>query len=78
MLVASLPRAQFIHSPNQSLNPLLQQLLLIPTPKIFSRCLRASSNSHVEFDFMLGGEYPGLYHGILDIKFKVPRMSPGY
>jgi hypothetical protein len=37
-------------------------------------------NGHdiVEFDCVLAREYPGLYHGILNIKFKVPRMSVGY
>lgn len=38
------------------------------------------SNGHdiVEFDCVLARKYPRLYHGTLDIKFKVPRMSVGY
>jgi hypothetical protein len=31
----------------------------------------------VEFDCVLAAKYPGLYHGALDLNFKVPSMSSG-
>ena len=33
---------------------------------------------NVEFDCVVQREYPGLYRGVLDLKFKVPRVSVGY
>ena len=38
----------------------------------------AAANQAVEFDCVLARKYPGLYHGVLDSKFNVPRMSIGY
>ncbi|KAF4621569.1 hypothetical protein G7Y89_g14518 [Cudoniella acicularis] len=38
---------------------------------------RASNAPALEFDCILASQYPGLYQGILDISFKVPRSSIG-
>lgn len=37
-----------------------------------------AADQAVEFNCILARKYPGLYHGMLDIRFKVPRMSLGY
>ncbi|PMD58002.1 uncharacterized protein K444DRAFT_664882 [Hyaloscypha bicolor E] len=39
---------------------------------------KRDAEQHVEFDCVMQKEYPGLYRGMLDLKFNVPRMSLGY